>query len=195
MRTLMVGADRTEVYRALARNLEPFPHVKVRDQDSYKQALHDSVGTALHLVYALLALAVVVAVLGVVNTLALSVIERTRELGRLRAVGMTRRQTRRMIRTESVVIAVVGAVLGVTLGLTWGVVCRSALSDRGLDTLVVPWATIAAVLVGAVLTGVAAAWPPGPQSGPHGRARGHRVRRMKSRSRIGNRGAEEGGNR
>ncbi|UGQ12082.1 ABC transporter permease [Yinghuangia sp. ASG 101] len=158
--TAAVGADRTEVYRALARNLEPFPHVKVRDQDSYKQALHDSVGTALYLVYALLALAVVVAVLGVVNTLALSVIERTRELGLLRAVGMTRRQIRRMIRTESVVIAVVGAVLGVTLGLTWGVVCRSALSDRGLDTLVVPWATIAAVLVGAVLTGVAAAWIP-----------------------------------
>ena len=92
----------------------------MRDQADYKKLVHDQIAVLLYLVYALLGLAIVIAVLGVVNTLALSVVERTREIGLLRAIGLARRQLRRMIRLESVVIAVFGAVLGLALGLVLG---------------------------------------------------------------------------
>ncbi|WP_331768297.1 ABC transporter permease [Embleya sp. NBC_00896] len=158
--TAAPGADRAEVYRALTANLDPYPQTKVRDRESYRQALHDTVALALGLVYGLLALAILVAILGVVNTLALSVVERTRELALLRALGVTRRQIRRMVRIESVVIAVVGALLGLVPGLAWGVVTQRVLASKGLDTLAVPWPTITAVLAGAVVVGLVAAWIP-----------------------------------
>ncbi|MFF7245688.1 ABC transporter permease [Embleya sp. NPDC008237] len=154
------GADRAEVYAALAKRLDGFPQTKVRDRDSYRKALHDTVASALDLVYALLALAILVAVLGVVNTLALSVVERSREMALLRALGMTRRGVRRMIRAEAVLIAVVGAVLGLLPGLAWGAATQRVLAGKGLDTLTVPWPTCAAVLVGAVVAGTLAAWLP-----------------------------------
>ena len=88
----------------------------MQDHSAYKQSIRDQVNQLLYLIYALLGLAVVIAILGIVNTLALSVIERTREIGLLRAVGTTRKQLRRMIRLESVVISVYGALLGVVLG-------------------------------------------------------------------------------
>ncbi|MFI1584489.1 FtsX-like permease family protein [Embleya sp. NPDC020630] len=158
--TAAPGADRDRVYAALAERLHDHPQTKVRDRESYRNALHASVALALDLVYALLALAILVAVLGVVNTLALSVLERTRELALLRALGLTRRRLRRMIRTEAIVIAVVGAVLGLLPGLLWGVATQRVLATKGLDTLTVPWTTCAAVLVGAVAVGVLAAWLP-----------------------------------
>ncbi|MFI6981129.1 ABC transporter permease [Embleya sp. NPDC050154] len=158
--TTAAGADRDLVYTALAERLAGFPQTKVRDRDSYREALHDTVALALDLVYALLALAILVAVLGVVNTLALSVVERTREIALLRALGLTRRRVRRMIRTEAVLIAVVGAVLGLLPGLAWGAATQRVLSTKGLDTLAVPWTTCVAVLVGAVVVGTLAAWLP-----------------------------------
>lgn len=90
-------------------------------------------------VYALLGLAVVIAVLGIVNTLALSVVERTREIGLLRAVGMKRGQLRLMITLESVIIAVLGAVLGLVMGLGFGVALQHVLVDQGLSILSIPW--------------------------------------------------------
>jgi putative ABC transport system permease protein len=136
------------------------PTITVKDQEAFTEEQRAPVNRLLSLVYALLGLAVLIAVLGIVNTLALSVMERTREVGLLRAVGMTRRQLRAMVRWESVAIALLGAVLGIVLGVVFGVALQSALSDEGLEVLAVPWARLAAFLVLAALVGVlAAVWP------------------------------------
>jgi putative ABC transport system permease protein len=109
------------------------------------------------LIYALLGLALVIAVLGIVNTLALSVIERTREVGLLRAIGLSRRQLRTMIRLEAIVIAVLGAVLGVGMGLVFGLALMTSLADEGLEVVQVPVGQLAAYGVAAGLVGVLAA--------------------------------------
>ncbi|MEV7158853.1 ABC transporter permease [Streptomyces misionensis] len=144
----------------LERTLAPFPQVQLRNQTDYKKLVHDQIGVLLYLVYALLGLAIVIAVLGVVNTLALSVVERTREIGLLRAIGLGRRQLRRMIRLESVVIAVFGAVLGLALGLVWGVCMQQVLALRGLTAFAIPWGTIVAVVAGSAVVGIVAALLP-----------------------------------
>ncbi|HZG03945.1 MAG TPA: FtsX-like permease family protein [Streptomyces sp.] len=152
-------------YAALKEELEPFPQYKVRNQADYKQVLEDQVGQLLNMVYGLLALAIVVAVLGVVNTLALSVVERTREIGLMRAIGLSRRQLRRMIRLESVVIALFGALLGLGLGMGWGVAAQRLLALEGLKVLEIPWPTIATVFVGAAVVGLVAALVPAFRAG------------------------------
>ncbi len=138
--------------------------------------MHDQIAVLLYLVYALLGLAIVIAVLGVVNTLALSVVERTREIGLLRAIGLGRRQLRRMIRLESVVIAVFGAVLGLGLGLVWGVCIQQVLALEGLTAFAVPWGTVVAVVVGSAVVGIAARAAAGSAGVPDERAGGHRPR-------------------
>ncbi|MFI2205284.1 ABC transporter permease [Streptomyces sp. NPDC020192] len=154
------GTKPQDLRPRLERALGPFPQVQVRNQTDYKQLVHDQIAVLLYLVYALLALAIVIAVLGVVNTLALSVVERTREIGLLRAIGLGRRQLRRMIRLESVVIAVFGAVLGLALGLVWGLSMQRVLALRGLRELAIPWTTIVAVVIGSAVVGVVAALLP-----------------------------------
>jgi putative ABC transport system permease protein len=109
------------------------------------------------MMYVLVALTLFIALLGIVNTLALSVLERTREIGLVRAVGMSRRQVRRMVRWESVIIAVFGAVLGLAVGLLFGWALVRALRDQGIGRLVVPGATLATFPVVAALAGVGAA--------------------------------------
>ncbi|MFG3044739.1 ABC transporter permease [Streptomyces sp. NPDC048241] len=154
------GTDAAKLRSSLESALKPYPQLQVRDQADYKKLVHDQISVLLFLVYALLGLAIVIAVLGVVNTLALSVVERTREIGLLRAIGLSRRQLRRMIRLESVVIAVFGAVLGLALGLVWGVCGQQVLALRGLKELQVPWGTIVAVMIGSAVVGVVAALLP-----------------------------------
>ncbi|MGA5502793.1 ABC transporter permease [Streptomyces umbrinus] len=144
----------------LDKTLDPYPQVQVRDLADYKKLIHDQIAVLLYLVYALLGLAIVIAVLGVVNTLALSVVERTREIGLLRAIGLARRQLRRMIRLESVVIAVFGAVLGLALGLVWGVCVQQVLALQGMKALAIPWTTLVAVVVGSAIVGIVAALLP-----------------------------------
>ncbi|MPY47842.1 ABC transporter permease [Streptomyces acidicola] len=144
----------------LEKTLDPYPQVQVRDQADYKKLVRDQIAVLLYLVYALLGLAIVIAVLGVVNTLALSVVERTREIGLLRAIGLARRQLRRMIRLESVVIAVFGAVLGLALGLVWGVCTQQVLALQGMKALAIPWGTVVAVVVGSAVVGIVAALLP-----------------------------------
>ncbi|MGP3998924.1 ABC transporter permease [Streptomyces sp. 8N706] len=144
----------------LERALDAFPQVQVRDQADYKELVRGQIAVLLYLVYALLGLAIVIAVLGVVNTLALSVVERTREIGLLRAIGLSRRQLRRMIRLESVVIAVFGAVLGLALGFVWGFSVQQVLALEGMKALAVPWPTVVAVVAGSVVVGLAAALLP-----------------------------------
>ncbi|WP_055713701.1 ABC transporter permease [Streptomyces torulosus] len=153
-----VGAD--ELRANLERTLDAYPQVQVRDQADYKELVRGQIAVLLYLVYALLGLAIVIAVLGVVNTLALSVVERTREIGLLRAIGLGRRQLRRMIRLESVVIAVFGAVLGLALGLVWGVCVQQVLALQGMKALAIPWGTVVAVVIGSAVVGVVAALLP-----------------------------------
>ncbi|MEQ8143067.1 FtsX-like permease family protein [Streptomyces sp. OP7] len=152
-------------YAALKKSLDGFPQYQVRDQTDYKEALQDQIGQLLNMVYGLLALAIVVAVLGVVNTLALSVVERTREIGLMRAIGLSRRQLRRMIRMESVVIALFGALLGLGLGLGWGATAQQLLALEGLKVLDIPWPTIAGVFVGSAFVGLFAALVPAFRAG------------------------------
>ena len=154
------GADLTQLEREMEELTADLPTVAVKDQDAFKEEQRSQVNQLLYLVYALLGLAIIIAVLGIVNTLALSVLERTREIGLLRAVGMSRKQLRRMVRLESIVIAVLGAVLGVGLGLLFGLALQQAVSSEGLDVLSVPWAQLAIFVVLAGLVGVLAAlWP------------------------------------
>ncbi|WP_406264688.1 FtsX-like permease family protein [Streptomyces sp. NBC_00191] len=151
------GSDVKDLRKALETTLDPYPQVQVRDQADYKELIRQQIAVMLYLVYALLGLAIVIAVLGVVNTLALSVVERTREIGLLRAIGLSRIQLRRMIRLESVVIAVFGALLGLALGMVWGVSVQQVLALEGLKAFAVPWGTVIAVVVGSVIVGLAAA--------------------------------------
>ncbi|MGK4581133.1 ABC transporter permease [Kitasatospora sp. HPMI-4] len=159
------GADKAKVLDALQESLKAYPQLIVKDQAGYKKIVQDQVNSLLYMVIGLLLLAIVVAVLGVVNTLALSVVERTREIGLLRAIGLSRRQLRRMIRLESVVIAVFGAVLGTGLGLGWGVTAQRVLSTKGLNTLAVPTGTIVEVLLASAVIGLLAAVLPAFRAG------------------------------
>lgn len=154
-----------QAYAALKKSMEQYPQYQVRDQTDYKQELKDQIGQLLNMVYGLLGLAIVVAVLGVINTLALSVVERTREIGLMRAIGMSRRQLRRMIRLESVVIALFGALLGLGLGMGWGATAQKLLALEGLKVLEIPWPTIIGVFVGSAFVGLFAALIPAFRAG------------------------------
>ncbi|MCX4672892.1 FtsX-like permease family protein [Streptomyces sp. NBC_01381] len=154
------GTEPDALRDRLEKSLDPYPQVQVRDQADYKELIREQIAVMLYLVYALLGLAIIIAVLGVVNTLALSVVERTREIGLLRAIGLARRQLRRMIRLESVVIAVFGALLGLALGLVWGVCAQQVLALQDMKAFAIPWSTVIAVVLGSVVVGLAAALLP-----------------------------------
>jgi putative ABC transport system permease protein len=133
------------------------PVVTVKDQHEFAQEQREPIDQFVLMIFALLGLALVIAVLGIVNTLALSVIERTREVGLLRAVGVSRPQLRWMITLESIVIAVLGALLGVLLGIGFGVSLMYAVRDQGLEVISVPFGQLAVFLALSVVIGVLAA--------------------------------------
>ncbi|MBO2448798.1 ABC transporter permease [Actinomadura barringtoniae] len=156
--------DRIEVtgasWGALEAALAPWPNVKLQDRSQIKKAAAGGIDLFLNLVLALLVLSVVIAALGIVNTLALSVVERTREIGLLRAVGLDRRRLRRMIRYEAVIISVFGAVLGLGIGVVFGVTVQNAMAEDGVTTLAVPYGRLGLYVVAAACVGVlAAVWP------------------------------------
>ncbi len=154
------GADAATVTRALDTALADQPLVTLKDQREFADEQRAPIDQMLYLIDALLGLAVVIAILGIVNTLALSVIERTREIGLLRAVGLSRRQLRSMLRLESIVIAVLGAALGVGLGVLFGVALQRSLASDGIDVLSIPGAQLAGFVVLAAVVGLLAAlWP------------------------------------
>lgn len=149
-----------ELDTRLATTLATTPATDVLTPDEYAGEQSQLIDRVIMAVYALLALAVAVAVLGVVNTLALSVVERRAEIGVLRAVGVTRGQVRRMVVVESLQTTLYGAVPGVLLGLGAGWAVLTVLSDVGLSVLSVPWGLLGAVLGGSVVLGVCAAVAP-----------------------------------
>ena len=153
------GMSAAVAKRALDRALKPFPTVDAKDQTQYKDDQLMQINTLLNLLYALLLLAVLIALIGIVNTLALSIHERTRELGLLRAVGMTKAQVRTMVRDEAVIVAVFGSLLGLLVGIGFGRAIVAALSDDGI-TFTVPVIQLAVFVLLAGLAGfVAGAWP------------------------------------
>ncbi len=159
--TLAINAEPDAGQATLKANLERAvadnPTVVVQDKVSFAEAQRAQVNTLLYLIYALLGLAIVIAVLGIVNTLALSVIERTREIGLLRAVGLTRPQLRRMVRLESVAIAILGAVLGIGAGLLFGIALQRSFADDGITDLAIPIGSLTVFVVVSAVVGVLAA--------------------------------------
>jgi putative ABC transport system permease protein len=154
------GLDTASLRASLEAALEPYPVVTLKDREEFAGEQKGQVDQILLLINALLVLSVLIAVLGIVNTLAMSVLERTREIGLLRAVGMSRPQLRRMVRLESVLISVYGSALGLGLGALLGISLTRALSDQGITELVVPGGRLALLLVlGAVVGVLAAVWP------------------------------------
>ena len=151
------GADTDEVRDAIEGVVEDLPTVTVKDPEGLVAEQQAQINTFLYIMYALLGLAIIIAVLGVVNTLSLSVIERTREVGLLRAVGTTRAQLRRMIVLEAIVIGVFGALLGVALGTAFGVTLVTALEDQGLSDLAIPWPLLVTFVVVSGILGILAA--------------------------------------
>jgi putative ABC transport system permease protein len=138
-----------------------FPNVAVRDRATYKAEQAERIGQLLNLFYALLGLAVLIALFGIVNTLALSIFERVRELGLLRAVGATRGQLRSMIRWEGVIVAILGAVLGLAVGVFFGWTVVRALRVQGITEFALPAGQLVLFVVAAGLAGVLAAVLPG----------------------------------
>ena len=136
------------------------PGAKLQNLDEYKKAQTDQVNQFLQIVYVLLALALIIAIVGVVNTLLLSVYERTRELGLLRAVGMSRRQVRSTIRLESVIISLMGTLIGLVIGIIFGWALVTALVDEGITSFAIPWSQLFIIVIIAILAGVGAALYP-----------------------------------
>jgi putative ABC transport system permease protein len=146
--------------RALLRALAGYPGAQLLDQAGYAKSRESVLGTILNLITALLVLAVIIALLGIASTLALSVTERTRELGLLRAVGMRRGQVARMIAGESLIIAIIGALTGTALGLGLGAALAAAFTRSQQLTVVVPGGQVAAYVAAAALAGLLAALVP-----------------------------------
>ncbi len=158
--TLDKGADRDDVQDAITAALADHPDAKVLDRAGFEKEAAGFIDQLLTFMTVMLALAVAIALLGIVNTLALSVFERTRELGLLRAVGMTRGQVRAMVRWESAVISLIGAVAGAGLGIGIGLAMSQILKDEGIKSISIPVVQIAVYVAVAALAGVLAAVGP-----------------------------------
>ena len=158
--TVKPGSDPEQVAKlAEDRLAAQFPTAKLQSNAEFKKSIGDQVNTLLALIYGLLGVSVLISLFGIVNTLLLSVHERTREIGMLRAIGMTRRQLRRTIRFESAITAVIGSLLGLVVGVAFGWIVTEGLSSEGL-AFAIPWGTLVACLVVAAIVGVlAGAWP------------------------------------
>ena len=137
------GGSSPAAQRSLTKLLAGFPNAKIQTIAAFIKSQQAQITSLLNLFYVLLALAIVVSLFGIVNTLVLSIVERTREIGALRAMGMTRRQLKRMIRIESQITALIGAVIGIVVGVALAGLTTAALSTWSL-TFTVPWSTLVA---------------------------------------------------
>jgi putative ABC transport system permease protein len=159
------GVTDAEAATAFAPIAGDLPQADITTANEFVESVEDDIDQALAAVNIMVVLAVIIALIGIANTLALSVFERTRELGLLRAVGMTRRQVRRMIRLEAALVAVFGAGLGVAVGVVFGAAAVSALPAVVTETLAVPVTRIALLVAVAGVAGLVAAWGPARRAG------------------------------
>jgi len=150
------GGPTDENSARLEQALAAFPNAEIETRDEFKNGQLHNLKRSLNILYLLLGLSVIVSMFGVINTLVLSVFERTREIGMLRAVGMTRRQVRRMVRHESIVTALIGAALGIGVGIFLAGLTSLALSDYGV-VFALPYKSLAAIVLVAILAGMLAA--------------------------------------
>jgi putative ABC transport system permease protein len=155
------GVDPAASRAAIDRVVADFPNVTVRDRAEFRAEMTRQINQVINLFYSLLGLAILIALFGIVNTLALSIFERVRELGLLRAVGATRRQLRSMIRWEAVIIAVLGAVLGLAVGVFFGWTVVRASRGIGITAFTLPGGQLVLFVVAAGLAGILAAILPG----------------------------------
>jgi len=157
---LLLRTNGAAVDNAVTKALAPYQNLQVQTRAQFEQSQVSAVNQLLGLVYALLGLAVIIALIGIVNTLMLSVFERTREIGLLRAVGMRRRQVRAMIRSEAVILAIFGAIVGIVIGTALGLAFVASLRQQGITETVVPVSSLLIFLLLSALLGlVAASWP------------------------------------
>jgi putative ABC transport system permease protein len=157
---LSTGSGGANIKGAVTGALKAYPNLKIQTRAEFEKSQQAQVNQLLSLVYALLALAVIIALIGIVNTLMLSVFERTHEIGLLRAVGMKRRQVRAMIRSEAVILSLFGAIIGVLVGTALGTAFAASLKQQGITDIVVPIGNMVTFLVIAALLGLgAASWP------------------------------------
>jgi len=151
------GVSAEEARAAVTAVTDEYPQAEVLDRDGFISAQTEDMDMILNLIYALLGLAVLIALLGIANTLALSIFERTRELGLLRAVGMTRSQLRATVRYEAVIIALLGTGMGLAIGTGFGWAIVEALEGEGLDTFQLPVTSLVVLTVVGAIAGVGAA--------------------------------------
>lgn len=154
------GADAATVRAGITAALAGNAVVTAKSEDEFAAEQREPIDQLLRVIYALLALTTLIAILGILNTLILSVAERSREIGLLRAVAMSRRQVRRMVRLEAMAVCILGAAVGLSTGVLLGWLLQRSQADRGINVLDIPWLQLLACLVIAVVTGVLAAWWP-----------------------------------
>jgi putative ABC transport system permease protein len=154
------GVDSARARAAVETLALEYPQIRVEDQSEFLDRAESELDTVLAIVNVFLLIAIVIALIGIVNTLTLSVFERTREIGLLRAVGMTRSQTEGMIRWEAAIVALFGALVGTALGIGFGVAIASAIPSDIVDNIAVPVPTIIQFIFVAAVAGLLASWFP-----------------------------------
>jgi putative ABC transport system permease protein len=157
---MLVDGESENLRADLEKTVADYLVVRVQTAEEFAGEQVAMINQMLYILYALLGLSVIVAILGIINTLALNVIERRQEIGMLRAVGTARRQVRTMITVESVQIAIYGALVGIIVGVGLGWAFLKVLAGQGLDKLTIPWEMLGLMLVASAVVGVVAAlWP------------------------------------
>jgi putative ABC transport system permease protein len=151
------GVSKQQARQAIEHVLQDYPTAKLMTKSEFKGSIANQIDKILNLIYVLLAMALVIALFGIANTLALSVFERTREVGLLRAVGMSRSQVRSTVRWESVLIAMLGTALGTTIGLGFAWTLVHAMKNQDLNTFTVPLHQLGLIVLAAAVAAVVAA--------------------------------------